>query len=170
MTVARGDVSRVLLALTALFTFPGIPMLYYGDEIGLAGGNDPDCRRTMPWDVPGEHGVIRDTVRELARMRRDHPAIRRGSWEVLATFNRVIVFLRRHEADAVVVVLNAGGDQRDLEIRVGPMVEGTWRSSGGGVVEARNGSMVLPSLAAHTALTLERDEPHVADLLGHRRG
>ena len=41
LTLADGDQRRAILALTALFTYPGTPMLYYGDEIGLEGGDDP---------------------------------------------------------------------------------------------------------------------------------
>lgn len=47
LTLSGGDESRALLALSAMFTSPGAPMLYYGDENGMEGENDPDCRRCM---------------------------------------------------------------------------------------------------------------------------
>jgi neopullulanase len=50
LTIARGDTSALKLAYLTMMTYPGAPMLYYGDEIGLEGGRDPDCRRAMLWD------------------------------------------------------------------------------------------------------------------------
>ena len=50
MTGCAGDWNKVYLLYAILMTLPGIPMIYYGDEIGLPGGNDPDCRRCMIWD------------------------------------------------------------------------------------------------------------------------
>jgi len=44
------DVSRMKLALLFQFTYVGAPSIYYGDEIGLTGDKDPDCRRAFPWD------------------------------------------------------------------------------------------------------------------------
>lgn len=157
MTIAGGDVSRVILAMTALFTFPGVPMLYYGDEVGLEGANDPDCRRTMPWDGGGGHEALRDAVRELARFRKDHSALRRGSWEVVATYNRVLVFARRHGADAVLIILNAGAAQGVLEIGIAAPLEGDWQSPEGMVAQGRDGSMVVPGIAARSALILVRE-------------
>ena len=51
LTLADGDVDRVLCAMAAMFTLPGVPLIYYGDEVGLDGGDDPGCRAAMPWDA-----------------------------------------------------------------------------------------------------------------------
>ena len=52
MTVAKGDVATLQLMTAMQFTFEGAPCIYYGDEIGLEGGKDPDCRRCYPWNKP----------------------------------------------------------------------------------------------------------------------
>jgi neopullulanase len=49
LTLAKGDISAVKLAYLTMMTYPGAPMIYYGDEIGMMGGHDPDCRRAMHW-------------------------------------------------------------------------------------------------------------------------
>lgn len=66
--------------LTMLMTMPGSACIYYGTEIGLEGGNDPDCRRPMPWDkiAEGKYEKITRDVKTLIALRRDHPAARRG--------------------------------------------------------------------------------------------
>lgn len=64
--------------LTMLFTLPGSPSIYYGTEIGLPGGHDPDCRRCMPWDQldePENRQRIQQ-LKELIRLRRTLPALR----------------------------------------------------------------------------------------------
>ena len=70
--------------LTMLMTMPGSACIYYGTEIALEGGNDPDCRRPMPWNAIAEgkfERTMRD-VKELIALRRACPAARRGniSW------------------------------------------------------------------------------------------
>jgi glycosidase len=64
-----------------MMTNPGIPLVYYGDEIGLAGGGDPDNRRTMPWNDadlrPGQL-ALRSLVTNLGRIRKANPVIARG--------------------------------------------------------------------------------------------
>lgn len=49
LTLCEGDTHKVELANLFLFTYPGAPSIYYGDEVGLEGGKDPDNRRAFPW-------------------------------------------------------------------------------------------------------------------------
>lgn len=83
---------RVALAFAVLFTNPGIPLVYYGDELGLAGGGDPDNRRMMPWaDDPLAPALLdpqvelRRQVRALARIRGENPVLGRGRRTTLST-------------------------------------------------------------------------------------
>ena len=66
--------------LTMLMTMPGSACIYYGTEIGLEGGNDPDCRRPMPWDkiAEGKYEKITRDVKTLIDLRKRYPAARRG--------------------------------------------------------------------------------------------
>ncbi len=72
---------RLALGFVLMMTNPGIPLLYYGDEIGLAGGGDPDNRRMMPWDdtrLNLQQLALRDKVKKLARLRGSMKALGRG--------------------------------------------------------------------------------------------
>jgi cyclomaltodextrinase len=155
MTVAGGDEQRVALALVALFTLPGTPMLYYGDEIGLEGGDDPDCRRTLPWDESRWRQPVYDLTRKLIALRRLSAALRRGDFELLLAFNRVLAFVRRHENEAVVVVLNPGAERKDftIELPYGLAEELRDEVSGAryGVHDSR---LHIPVLHARSALVL----------------
>ncbi|WP_432759194.1 alpha-amylase family glycosyl hydrolase [Escherichia coli] len=50
-TLLGRDIARLPLAVVWLFTWPGVPCIYYGDEVGLDGKNDPFCRKPFPWQV-----------------------------------------------------------------------------------------------------------------------
>ena len=78
----EGVDKRVLSeAVVVQMTWPGAPTIYYGDEAGLVGWTDPDCRRTYPWGA--EDKTLIELHRELARIRTEHPCVRNGSFAVL---------------------------------------------------------------------------------------
>ncbi len=80
ITMLDGEVERAALALELLFTLPGAPNVYYGDEIGLAGGHDPDNRRSFPWRETSWNQEIRRRVAGMARLRSENPELRGSSW------------------------------------------------------------------------------------------
>jgi cyclomaltodextrinase len=158
ITLADGDVERTALALSTLFVLPGAPMLYYGDEIGMEGGEDPDCRRTMEWDEAAWNTSLFDLVRNLAALRNDSMALRRGDTAVLLAFNRVLAVRRRHGADELIAVLNAGAARRDFVVPL-PGHNGADfvdALGSGDVYPADGPELVIGNLPARTALLLRR--------------
>jgi glycosidase len=105
---------RMANAFTILMTTRGAPLIYYGDEVGMAGAGDPDNRRAMQWDgyTPGQQMLL-DHVRRLAEIRRDHPATRRGTRETLAATNDVLVYSVAWGGDTVWVAVNRGDSPQD---------------------------------------------------------
>jgi glycosidase len=96
------------LGLAAVFTLPGAPVLYYGDEVGLAGRSDPDCRRVMPAEeelLPAQIAT-RDFARTIGRARACSKALRRGGLETLLAEDERLVYARAYEGDLAIVVLN----------------------------------------------------------------
>jgi len=76
----RASLARIRLAFTLLFFLPGAPCIYYGDEIGMEGGKDPDCRRSFPWENLEEaksHPVY-GLVRTLMQFRAENRVLREG--------------------------------------------------------------------------------------------
>lgn len=80
-----GDVSAVWQQYALLLSLPGSPCIYYGSEVLLAGGNDPDCRRCMPWQAL-EAGAYSESIammRQLIALRSTHPAMTSSDYSYL---------------------------------------------------------------------------------------
>ncbi|MCL4561302.1 MAG: glycoside hydrolase family 13 protein [Chloroflexi bacterium] len=158
LTLCQGDVSRVILALTAQFTAPGAPMIYYGDEIGMAGGNDPDCRRCMDWDSTHWDQRIHQTIRNLIQARREHPALRSLGYESLLVFNGVYAFRRFQGQDEVIVVLNPRHAQREIQLPI-HSEKRLWRDLFSDVrYRVGTGGLSIPILPEKNALLLFPEE------------
>jgi glycosidase len=84
ITLLSGDLDRVKLAFLLQFAYPGAPAIYYGDEVGLDGGKDPDNRRAFPWDPANWKGDLQLWTQALIAMRRDRASLRRGEYIHLA--------------------------------------------------------------------------------------
>lgn len=75
---------RIRLALTLMFFMPGAPCIYYGEELGMLGGKDPDNRRSVPWEKLPEmqQEPVYALVKELTEMRSNNPVLRDGKLEI----------------------------------------------------------------------------------------
>ena len=91
-------------AAVVQMTWPGAPTLYYGDEAGLCGFTDPDCRRTYPWGREDKE-LIR-FHRELIRMRKETPCLRNGALIRLADAAGVLSYGRFDKDSSAVVIVN----------------------------------------------------------------
>ncbi len=108
------------LYLTYLLTIPGIPTIYYGDEIGMTGAADPDNRRMMRFGdalQKPEKKMLRD-VSKLIHLRRKHSALRYGDFQTLLANENCFVYLRTDMHERILVVLNKSNRSQDLEIRI----------------------------------------------------
>ncbi len=124
--------AKLKLALGVTLTLRGIPQLYYGDEIGMPGGGDPDNRRDFPggWGEDAnnaftEAGRTREQqeifayVQTLLRLHREHPALRGGRLWHLFSDEGSYVFMRETEEERVLVVFNNSAQARELAIPTG---------------------------------------------------
>ncbi len=119
LSIARKDVSSLKLAILTMMTYPGAPMIYYGDEIGMLGGKDPDCRRSMIWDESQWDSDLRDAVKKYIALRKKYVALRRrGDYAHLYAQEHVYIFARRRGDEMVVVGLNAGKSAANLDLNL----------------------------------------------------
>ena len=131
-SVEGSSSAKLKLAFGLTLTLRGIPEIYYGDEIGMPGGGDPDNRRDFPggWigdtnDAFAESGRTREQqeifsyVQSLLRIRREHAALRSGRLWHMASDESAYVFFRESEEERVVVAFNNADQPRELRIALG---------------------------------------------------
>lgn len=120
---------RLGLAFAVMMTNPGIPLIYYGDEIGLAGGGDPDNRRMMVWDDAALNPAqirLRAQVRQLARLRARYPSLGRGQRITHRGTGRDVWIYTRFGCGAdrpLTVVINKADAEREAELPAGRFVD-----------------------------------------------
>jgi cyclomaltodextrinase len=119
MTAAKGDVESLKLMATLQFTFEGAPCIYYGDEIGLEGGKDPDCRRCYPWDDPELlNGQLMAYYMKLIAIRKANPALRTGTFRPFLVDNErgLYAFERRSDTNHCIVALNRSRADHSVQL------------------------------------------------------
>ena len=104
----------MLLGITALFTLPGIPCIFYGDEVGLEGYGDPFNRRTFPWNDMDT--VILEHYRTLAKIRNKHRVYRDGSFKLHYLYDGILIFERTDSKSSYITFIN--NTQNDIYIKL----------------------------------------------------
>lgn len=115
LTVVNDDIASVNLAVLLQMTFPGAPSVYYGDEVGLGGGLDPDCRRTFPPEAQWNRALLQ-CHRDLIALRHAHPALRIGDYRILTTEGEALLFARSTVDRALLVAVNVGSQPHNLAV------------------------------------------------------
>lgn len=104
--------------LTAAFQLlmPGMPMIYYGDELAMPGANDPDCRRGMYWDEEYRDNEMLEWYKRLIQVRRTHACIVEG--ELAETITRdedgTIVLIRKNTEETIALIFNCSNDTKEF--------------------------------------------------------
>jgi neopullulanase len=115
-TVMGDSVDAVRIATLLQMTLPGAPCVYYGDELGMRGEQDPLNRGAFPWDRAEWDGSLRAYVRALIGLRKRHRALRDGELAILAAADGVFAMARRSVGERFVVAINADDVERRVEI------------------------------------------------------
>ncbi len=120
LTALDGNLEKLKLAFLFQFAYPGAPAIYYGDEVGLEGGKDPECRGAFPWDPANWKGDLQPWVRELIAARKLRPSLRRGDYFRVMMRNEKgdYVFARTLGEEKTLVIMNTSGEKHDLQIPV----------------------------------------------------
>ena len=111
LATALPDPAARRLAQVLQFTLPGAPNLYYGSELGMAGGDDPEMRAPMRWDLATDDNPELAWTRRLTALRRAHRALRIGDLRPI-TASRLLAFERHTDrvADTVLVLANPSAE------------------------------------------------------------
>ena len=117
----EAGLERLYVAAAILFTFPGSPMIYYGDETGMEGAADPFNRRTYPWGR--EDQALLGWFRALGQLRKNRGSLRRGTFRWLAARGPLLAYLREWEKEATATLVNASGEPLTVTLPEGTYLD-----------------------------------------------
>jgi glycosidase len=139
-SLTGATIEKEILAFSYLLTMRGTPEIYYGDEIGMQGGNDPDNRRDFPGGFPGDtrsaftqtgrtnqEEQIFEAVRQLLGVRSAQPALRGGDMRFLREGDGIFVYLRTRDTCKALVAINNNADSASFKVKLpsGVFADGT---------------------------------------------
>jgi alpha-glucosidase len=142
-----GTAARQVAGAGLLYTMPGVPMVFAGDEVGVAGIDGDGARQPMPWDRPWDAEVF-DAYRQLGALRRSSRALRHGGLRWVHAGDDVLVYLRESRDERLLVQVSRAGHEPvaiDATALDGDVGE---RRFGPGDVTHRDSSVILPAAGA----------------------
>jgi len=116
-TVVMGDKKAHIAAMTMMLTYPGVPSIFAGDEIGLEGSWGEDARRTINWnDQSGWDIEFFSQVKELVKLRRSQDALINGGLRWVAVADDYLVYLRESKKQSILVFISRGPVKATVDI------------------------------------------------------
>lgn len=146
-TILEKNDAKTALAFLLQFAFPGVPSIYYGDEIGLEGGKDPDCRRAFPWDESQWNHELRRLIKKLIEIRKRSEALRLGSIQWLDPLENTngVGILRISQNGEILILINPTGSQGEIRFHSHTKIPEGWSAVDmiGGKIKAEVKNSVL---------------------------
>ncbi|MCZ4371000.1 maltodextrin glucosidase [Vibrio diazotrophicus] len=116
-TLVNGNDALIEIGLVLLMTMVGTPCVYYGTEVNLQGGLDPDNRRCFPWEET-ENSMQIERFKKLVAMRRNHLALQQGALQILYAQDGCIAYARVFGGEVILVVINASDVPQSMSVPI----------------------------------------------------
>lgn len=158
--MTAGDVDLVKLGAALMMAFPGVPCIYYGCEIGLEGGKDPDNRRCMPWDENEWDKDLLDFFKKIITVRKNSHAMKHGGFQLLYNKSELVAFMRESQEQTIIAIGYRGPKKLSdatLNLAQAGIENGTKLHDllSGAKFKVRKGRIKLPKMRQGAILLLE---------------
>lgn len=116
LTECHDNIDRMKLAIAFQFCYQGVPYIYYGDEIGLNGGEDPQCRKCMIWDEKKQNKELFNHYKTMISLRKNNNALIYGGYKKLYCKDNVLVFERSYEGESLLIAINNSDEEYNVKL------------------------------------------------------
>ncbi len=149
MFECQNDIRRFKLAVAMQMTLPGCPAVYYGDEVGLTGDNDPLCRMCMEWDESKQNRELFEWYKKLIELRKKSPSLYEGDYTTVICNDEsnVYGFRRQTDGETSIVIINAGDAEYSAEL---PVERGQWTEMISNKCSTKDAEMLCAKLPAYS--------------------
>ena len=147
------DVSSIYGPIFMQATFPGIAGIYYGDEIGLNGGNEPNNREAFPWNDEGSWDInLQNYIREIMNIKSSNNILKYGNFQLLPNQNDAIVFRRALRDKSLLCIFNRSENQKNIKIP--STAHGIEQIFGNSDIQLDDGNILISELQKNTGLII----------------
>lgn len=119
LSCVSGDKDSLKLAWLFMFTISGAPCIYYGDEIGVDGNHDPECRKAFPWDEEQWDKDLLEYAKSCIALRKKYTSLRRGDYKRIYAEGEVMAYMRSDKNESLIVAFNTSSEEKTVELPVG---------------------------------------------------
>jgi neopullulanase len=117
LTCVSGDKTALKLSWLFMFTIPGAPCIYYGDEIGVDGGPDPECRKAFPWDENQWDKDLLNFAKACIKLRTEHISLRQGDYKRILADGDLVAYSRNLRDETVITAFNTAEEEKTIELQ-----------------------------------------------------
>ncbi|MDS0528485.1 glycoside hydrolase family 13 protein [Clostridium sp. SHJSY1] len=115
LTILDKDIELLEFATVIQMTFPGVPLIYYGDEAGLLGGRDPSNRKPYPWGK--ENKKVYETYKKLISLRKKNDILLKGDFNIEQGENDIVIIKRTYKNKSILIILNNSQEDKTIKIK-----------------------------------------------------
>lgn len=109
---------KMEFAISLQFLLPGVPLIYYGSEVGLTGDDDPDCRRPMIWDEAKQNEELFNYYKRIISYYKENTDLQNGTYKelYLDALNKVLIFARKNRTNdsSTIIILNMSNEKQKI--------------------------------------------------------
>ena len=114
----EGNIDRIKLAIAYQFLYLGVPYIYYGDEVGLDGGDDPQNRKCMIWDEEKQNKELLNFYKKMIKIRASNKALVHGDFEEVYCDENLLAFKRVLNDEKLIVIFNNSDEDAIIELNL----------------------------------------------------
>lgn len=118
LTECDDKIERMKLAIVFQFTYIGVPYIYYGDEVGLNGGEEPQSRKCMVWEKEKQNKDLLEFYKKIIKLRKNNYELIYGNYKTIYSKDNIIAFERNYNKEKIIIIINNNYEERVVDLNL----------------------------------------------------